>query len=221
MNLIKVSEKEISKKINTYKTEKGLEIVETIENGKLKSVNIKEDKNFGFPYILNLPENWIEEYDDFYKLYEYRKDIKSIEDLKEEEAYFLYSSGHMLFDANKKIVSIPYTFNYIGSLEEKCENDAVYKKLIEALKKHPYVLEIEEKEIEYYNSDFDGQKGISLAKVYIPQEKYEQLYNKYKETEYWSISMGNEMKMNLITDLYGEEIENLLKKYYNIIGEKI
>lgn len=217
MNFKKISEKNISTKIITYKTKNNLKIVETIENGEVASITIEElfkNKEFGSPIMLNLPKNWIKEYENFYTLYEYKKEISNLEEIEEEKIYFLYSSGHMLFDANKNIVSVPYIFNYIGSLRERYEDDKVYRKLMNLLEDHPYVLKFEEKEIESYNSNFDGQKGIHLAKVYIPQEKYDQLYDRHKGKEYWSVNMGEEMKMACVTDIYGKEIENLLKEYF-------
>ena len=214
MKLTRIHEKEIYTKINIYKTEKGLEVTETFENKKLKSVTLNPDQTFGFPMMLNLPDNWIDEYNDFGYFYKHKQEINKLEDIKEDKIFFLYSAGHMLFDVDRNIVSIPYTFIYIGSLKERHEDDKVYKKLMKLFKKHPYVLQLEEEEIAYYNSAFEGQKGIKLAKVYIPQKKYEKLYNKYKDEGYWSVNMGSEMKLGTVTDIYGKEIENLLKEYY-------
>jgi hypothetical protein len=151
------------------------------------------------------------------------KEIKTLKDLEKYYPYLNYNGGHILFDINEKPISLPLSFDYIGSLEEKSSGDENYAKLISLLKKHPYILKIEEQEIPYYNSNFQGQKGILRATAFIPQKEYEKLYRycidfcKGRDKEFWSCSMHDIMKLSYNGyeyDLYGKEITELLKKHY-------
>lgn len=218
MKILKTTKrKTITEKI-THQTDKGFNIVETLTNGKQSGFNItcKDSKDIGSPIMLDLPDSWIDDYTEYRDLFKHEFQPMCIEDIDEDKVFFAYSNGHMLFDKDKKIKSIPYIFNYIGSLKEKRPNDPLYAKLIELLKKHPYVVSLEEEEIPYYNCSFNGQKAIGRAKVLIPQDVYEKLYNQFKDIKtFWSVRMGDFMKLSYYQDnwLYGEEIEKLLNEY--------
>lgn len=75
----------------------------------------------------------------------------------------------------------------------------------------------EENRIEYYNSDFDGQIGIKNIVSLIDQEKIEMLYEKFKFEEYFSVKIQDQIKLasSKPENVYGEEIQELTKKYWN------
>jgi len=199
-----------------HETDLGFLMTETIINGKHKGVTLScKDKGLD-PFVLDLPEDWAENYEDFYGLLGcYQIKPKTVDEVDEDKIYFVYSSGHMLFDKNRRIISVPYLFNYIGSLREKEPNDPIYAKLIKLLKKHPYFLSLEEEEIPYYNCSFSGQKGIAEAKVLLPQDKYEEIYEKYKDDEFWSCRLTDHLSMSLnCVGIYGDEVDALLKEYW-------
>jgi hypothetical protein len=207
-----------------YYTDSAFSIKESIKevNGK-KTKHIKvihKNKNL-YPRILEgFNENFLKTiYEDFWDLEKLKKDIPSVEDLQDSEleVYFLFADGHMLFDSNMKIVSIPSIFDYAGSLSERHQGDRVYRELINRLTIHPYVLKLEECNIPSYNSDFYNQRGIFRAKVLLPQEKYEEIYNYVKDRKFWSVAIQEYIRMSYCyTDIniYGDEITALLKKYW-------
>ena len=160
------------------------------------------------------------------------KTLKTLKDFNKYIPYLSDGSGEILFDINEVPVSLPLSFSYIGSLQEKNYNDEIYSELFRLLKKHPYIMSIEEGEIPYYNRDFSTQKGITQAKVYIPQDEYVELYNyskeicKGKEKDFWSCKMHDIMRSSYNWygyPLYGKEISDLLTKYYTMptISEEI
>lgn len=163
--------------------------------------------------VLDTPD-W-SEYKSFYDILDQRIEIKSIEDIDLNKVCFACTSAHVLFNLNKKPVSIPYLFDYIGSLRERYKGDKIYEKIVNLLKKHSFVMDLKTDEIPYYNADFSGQRGISFAKILLSQEKYEELYNKYKGGYYWSVRMKENIKLALGTDIYGNEIKDLLEEYFN------
>ncbi len=89
----------------------------------------------------------------------------------------------------------------------------LHEKLINLLSGHDFVMELRTDEIPYYNAKFPGQKGISF-KVLLSQEKYQELYDKHKNEKYWSTGMKYEAQMSFVTDIYGNEIKDLLEEFY-------
>lgn len=214
--------------IKTYKTDTEIFFRETWINGEHKGITAditpkKGDKNEYQSVFMKknaFSKNAMKEYKGFFEwIEEYREtNISSIEDIKKYNVCISYSGGWIIFDEKRKPISIPYIFDYIGSLREKMPNDPIYKKLISLLKKHPSVLELEEKEIEYYNQDFSSQKGIGSCKVLLPQEMYEKVYVACKKDEYWSVKMHDMMKLcpwanKYGLEIYGPEIAALAKKW--------
>lgn len=211
INIIKKTIQENIIKTVTYKTDH-FDIVETIVNEELDNIIIIcDDKNLT-PMILDLPD-W-SEYKNFYDLLDQRIEVKSLDDIDPSKVYFAYTSGHALFDLNKKPVSIPYLFNYTSYLRERHQGDEVYKKLIDLLKEHSFVMDLKTDKIPYYNAVFSGQRGISFAKILLSQEKYEELYEKNKGGVYWSVRMKEDIMFKPDTDVYGNEIKDLLEEYY-------
>jgi hypothetical protein len=212
LKIIKTKIKETITKTVTYQT-KHFDIVETVINDKLDSIRLTCDDKDLTPMMLNAPD-W-NQYKNFYYFLDQRIKIKSLDDIDLNKVYFAYTAGHVLFDLNKKPVSIPYLLNYIGSLKERHPNDKVYERLISLLKEHSFVIELKTDKIPYYNATFSGQRGISFAKILLSQEKYEELYNKCKGGDYWSVRMKDNIKFALNTDIYGNEIKDLLEEYHN------
>ena len=217
LKIIKATVKETITKTVTYKTDH-FDIVETIVNEELDNIRLICDDKDLTPVMLDLPD-W-SEYKDFYDLLDCRIKIKSLDNIDLNKVYFSYSSGHVLFDLNKKPVSIPYLFDYIGSLRERSQGDEVYKKLISLLKKHSFIMDLKTDEIPYYNAEFPGQMGISFAKILLSQEKYQELYDKCKGGgNFWSVRMKEDVMFKSGTNVYGNEIKDLLEEYYSIQQE--
>ena len=218
MNIVQSRKRKTITEVITHKTDAGFNIKETIVNGKKKSIELTcRDKNI-FPIMLKLPKDFIEKYDSYYDIFKHEIKPKTVEDVLGENIYFAYNSGHMLFDKNKNIVSLPYNLNYCGSLTENYRDDPIYAKLISQLKEHPFVMNLEEEEIPYYNRDFDGQMGIKKCRVLLPQAKMEELYNKYKDDEFWTCSIKDNVAMSYNTEdirkLYGDSIDTLVVEYW-------
>lgn len=170
-------------KKTTYETDKRIQIVETTTNGRNKTFTIKEKDGLQ-PVPLDIGKDFFEkEYNVFFDVRKKQAKIKNIEEFENYPLYYLDFRAEEIFDENKKIITKPYIFSYNGSLKEKIPDDPIYKKLIQKLKEHPFVLELEEEMIPGYNSDFSGQMGIQRARVFIPQEKYEEMYKKAKEMD--------------------------------------
>lgn len=201
----------------TYKTSNEfLKVITIFKNGVLKETKLKSTNDKYAAVILcnDFDPTLIESYDSIYKCI---LPIKHIQDLNKGKLFFLYTAGHLLFDENMKIVSIPYVFNYIGSLKERFYQDPIFKKLIEKLKKHEYVQNLETSTIPSYNSDFSAQLGIEICKVYVPQKQYEKLFEHYKDNEYFSVRMKEIIACSWNSpefNLYGKDIHKLLKEYW-------
>jgi hypothetical protein len=208
----------------THKTDVGIVFQESWINGEFRGVSAhypKDKKGDYWPVFLDAEKAFtpeaMKEYEGFEEFIEkYSVEIKSIEDIKKYPVFLAFHSGWVLFDENMKPIALPFIFSYIGSLREKIPNDLHYKKLIALLKKHPFILELEEEEIPYYNSDFYGQKGISHAKTLLSQKMYEKMYEACKKQEYWSVAMGEIMELCSYSrvrelNVYGVQISKLLK----------
>lgn len=216
-----------------HKTDAGITIIETIVNGKHKGFTLdsklKIEKsehrlNYVIPFLFKkgaFTKKAMKRFIDYknYNILSFIDDHKvkltSLDDINKYDLYFYYSAGEILFEKDLVPISMPYVFNYIGGLREKQNKRKIYEKLIKKFSSHPYVLYFEEEIIPYYNREFEGQKGIKIAIVYIPQKIYLTLWKKYKDKEYWStrikeqISLGYNSNMNI----YGKEITDLIKKY--------
>ena len=197
-----------------YENENGISILETNINGEILYDFISDGDLY--PCLIdvdNLPDN--PSYHDYDNN---RVFLNSFDDLDKYPLYYLYLSGHEVFDENKKIISTLKSFSYIGSLSERVENDILYQELIEKLKVHPFVVSLVDSSIPYYNANFDEQKGITEAKIFLSQEKYEELYLKSLEEdgEYWSVKLHDAISLSHGTadyNVYGESISNLFKKF--------
>lgn len=199
-----------------YKTDACFNIIETITDNKSHNIKLVCDDEELEPMMFDFPEGWKNECKRFEDIYKYAINANSIENIDLNNVYFVYSSGNMLFDHNKEIVSTPYTFGYIGSLQQRFENDQVYKKLIDLLKEHQFVTNLEEKEIPHYNADFSGQMGIYIMSVVLSPEEQKKLYKKCTPSEFWSVRMRDYVRMSLgYTGVYGPKIDSLLKEYWN------
>ena len=219
----KISEKTktVITKTTKYETDSGLVIIETAVNKRKKTFTIEKQGDL-HPVPLDLPEDFFQkDYNDFWDVRKREAKIEKIEDFEKYPIYFLNFGAEELFDENMNIVAKPYRFSYIGSLKEKIPNDPIYAKIMEKLKEHPFVLELEEEMIPGYNQNFWGQKGIKNAKVFLSQEKYEEIYKTAKEQdkEFWSSRMRDAMRMNyegsVDFNVYGDEISALLKEYHS------
>jgi len=225
MELTKIKTIETNNTKVIYKSG-NLEIVESFCNKKFDSVTVtykgklRDVQVMFFEEKAFLRKNLIkfEDYYDFI-IFNFKK-VLTIKDLDKYIPYLNHYGGNILFDINEKPVSIPYSFDYIGSIKEKCPHDQDYKKIISLLKNHPYVLSLKEEEIPYYNKEFYEQIGIKHATVLIDQNEYEKLY-KYsckKEKKFWSVTMHDIMRCSYPYgdyNLYGKEITDLLVKYHN------
>jgi hypothetical protein len=208
-----------------HKTDIGVDVVETIINKKHVALELSGKDKELTPVFFDEKKAFLKTsmkkfLDPHYAFVDYindhKKEISSIDFINLYPIYHVFYSGWVLFDQNKRPISLPYATNYIGSLKEKRTNDPIYKELIAKLKKHPFVLSLEEEEIPYYNHEFSGQKGISWAVMQVSQEKYEELYKHYKEHQFWSVGMHDAIKMNYDTtvNVYGDEIWALLKEHW-------
>jgi hypothetical protein len=166
-----------------------------------------------FPIFLNkncFDKKSLMEYVDYDSFLEKHIIEINIDDINKYSLYFRYNAGHMLFDSKMIPQSLPISFNYIGSLREQHAGDQLYQKLVDLLRKHPFILNLKDYVIPYYNADFSGQRGVEHAIALISQEKYQKLYDKYKNEEYVSSLMKEEITLNCVTDLYGSDIEDIL-----------
>lgn len=224
MNEIKVMfDTAISKKTTlvevTYHTSnKYLKIKEHYKNNKLTEITMFNPIHKEYmPVILNKKFD-IMNLKDFMGINNYIIVPKTIEDLNAGTLYLIYNAGHLIFDSSMRILSIPYTFTYIGSLKERYRGDKVFQALIKELSQHEYVIDLKVYNIPSYNAEFDYQQGIEYCTVLIPQKKYTQLYNFYKDEEYFSSKMVNIIAFSYDShefNLYGKKIHNLLIKYWS------
>jgi len=208
----------ITKKI-TYRTDTGLTVLETIVNDNDSTFYVSSGKYLD-ALIFDLPKDYFKKgLPPFKEIQDKVVKIKSLEDLDKYLIYLIDYRSEIIFNTNKIPMTKTYSFNYIGSLTEKVPNDPYYKALIEKLKEHPFVLELSEDFVPYYNADFHNQKGIKQAKIRISQEKYEEIYNvlKEKDKKFWSVRMSEAIKMSYENNhnIYGDEISKLLKDFHN------
>lgn len=138
---------------------------------------------------------------------------------KDNDIVLCYYDGHILFDINMTPISLPISFDYIGSLRERFRGDPIYKEIIDKLKIHPYVKELTKKNIEDYNEEFYDQNGINNCTVLLPQDIYKKLYELYKEDKSFSCKMHDVITLNYNINSYIDKIDlyslnDLVKKYW-------
>lgn len=148
--------------------------------------------------------------DGFSALYKCNSYVYDENDVDLNAIYIVHEDTKMVFDNELKPISMPFTFDYIGSIVEEFAYDHVYRELYEAFSKHPYVIELTEYEIPYYNSDFNNQMGIELAVVLIPSN----IAKQYIE-QHGSRGFKDAVLLRMPSNLYGKEIAKLYKKYRN------
>lgn len=217
MNLTLINTENHKTIINTYNY-KSINIIETkIRTKNNTNINYKlENSKKEFTPVLfkkSFDKNNIQE-TDFIELISDNTVKPDIKTLDQYDLYFAYYPGYILFDENYVPISTPLTFNYVGSLETKSRDDKIYKELIEKLKNHKFIRYLEEDYIPGYNSDFIGQTGIKKCISYISNKEYQKLYNKYKDNQFFSCRINDEIKMKIPTSIYGKEIEKLLTEYH-------
>ena len=223
MNVTRRTKRKTLTETITHKTDLRFSIVETVVNGKLQDTKLTCRERELQPILLDLPEDWVNQFDAYSWLHDYEVKIKDIDSIDENKIYFINESHGIIFDKNKRIISLPYFFDYCDSLSENYPKDPIYAKLIALLRKHKYILKMEEETIPSYNADFSDQKGIKRAKAYLPQKKFESLYKKCKGTSYWSCEMHRYVSMGLHdrVGIYGKRIDKLLNEYWAERSKKV
>jgi hypothetical protein len=227
MKIVKTSKKRIitTTDIKTYRTNTSVYFTETWVDGEARGVSAhytsraKNAREF-WPIFLDpaaFSQEAFAEYKDYGTwIQKWERKLASIEEVEKYPCYLAYNSGHLLFDVNRKPVSIPYVFDYVGSIREKRPDDPFFRQLMDLVTHHAYFLEAKEGEIEYYNCNFSGQKALKWGKVLLPQDVYEKLYESCKNEQYFSVRMGEAMKMGWCyrrENLYGVQITELWKKW--------
>lgn len=165
------STRTITKKIKTYEVHPdipGVTLVETLENSKRKEVILKGKGPHGsypmfvkpgFHEFIKKMNPWVGIHGK-YGIETFRVYTDEILDgtfeATPENFVWCYHSGHLLFDLNGDPIPVPYCFDYIGTpfTNEDCD----LPKMLEHLKKHPWVVNREELKIvdvPYYNNE-DG-----------------------------------------------------------------
>jgi len=225
MELIKT--KNIETIIETYQVYNDIHLNKTIEkkNGKVKidyELYYKDNDinglNFRPLYVDRKEFDKFRKNNTYYEIMENKKLFKKITEntkVEKENIILLSWNSNTFWDADENPLSHLYVIDYIGSLQEHEHfKGNEFDSLIGKIKKHPYVKEITIKEIEYYNSDFNGQRGINLAHVFIPDEEYIKLWNKFKNDQYPSCRVKDIIQFNYVKgiDLYG--LNKDLKKFW-------
>lgn len=99
---------------------------------------------------------------------------------KEEDLFFFYQYGHVLFDKDMRPEPIFTSFDYIGT---PFSNDYSYlEPMMTHLKTHPWVVNkenLEIREIPYYNK-YDNHTHYIQVDILPDKETLEQIYDKYK-----------------------------------------
>lgn len=107
---------------------------------------------------------------------ELAKDFKN-KKFVEKDFIFVCLGHYELYEMSQMPIPIVIYLDYIqGRYLQKNLDDTVYPKIMEKLKNSPYILEMEEFEIPYYNSSFSGQMGLKLAKLYLPKNLFYKIW---------------------------------------------
>jgi len=213
MKVTDVTVETISRVNISHKYDADLTATEHFKDDVMESISITCSRK-GFKPIFIENRDKSKGYDDLYEDY---KTIEKLSDMAYKDLYYLNWSTGKLFDSNFQLVSLPFSFSYIGSLREKRPGDEIYAKLITALSAHPYVTFIESDVIPYYNSHFIGQMGISKMTVLLPDHVSYKLYTSLKGDENWSSTMNSVVMMGDYKrdelNMYGNEITELLRQH--------
>ena len=216
MKVVKTEEKIIT----TYK-HRGVLIKETEQNNEVIEVNVCRNKELNAqPFFINKDDfysavkaSW---YDDIVKIFQKSQKFNSVQDIIGKDVFYFCFDSHTIYDENKNPISIVQKIDYIESIVdlESEKGHEIFLKLSELIENHPYVLYAEFKEIHYYNSDFNGPKGID-ALVYIPQEDYNNFYKDFNNAR----DLNKASRLSIESkdyNIFGEEITSLLKKYWEL-----
>lgn len=152
---------------------------------------IKEDNTFTYKLTTNKTKKgyyayYIPDYKskivkeksfDPHKFAEQAEPITNLEYLTKDNIAIIYFGGHLLFDCKGDIVSVPYSFDYIGT---PFHSDCIdLEKALPGLKAHPWITYISDiKEVEYYNQNEEGDKRYVCITIYPDQETYSELWEK-------------------------------------------
>lgn len=163
-----------------------------------KKYKYKEENKLVYRYYPNLSsffgdfEKWDFQQEESYYDFAYKSPTINIEKFDEWEHVYSHSdySGFIFHILKEEPISIPIYCNYIGGYTNE---DYDLQKCYDHLKENPNVFQLEIQEIPYYNSKFDGHKGLEY--YYWPdQEEFDMLYHKYKKNQYWTVRMKDEIR---------------------------
>jgi hypothetical protein len=229
MKLLKTVNQKIV--INTYQVTKDVTYKEYLLNGKLVKEQSRLECNktkLPFEYINARPvclnKTKFNEYrttKTFQELFDTKSKFCVIENFdksKNQTIYFVDYGYWEVLNLKYELEPITVLFDYTGSLSERFHNDPIYRKILDKLLKHKYLVELKEFEIPFYNSNFSGQKGVEECRVFIPKKKYNIVYNSLKEHEnrhflFRELQRLGHFKNILGVDLYG--FHALLKEYWD------
>lgn len=196
MELLKSTTKVI--KTNTFLTKyEDILIVETIVDD-VSSISIKNELSREYGNIVLIDDNFLNFIKTNNPFAFIENELPSINKFSKEDIYdmiqsgsflFMYYSGHMLFDCNKKPLPYAKSYDYISTIlnNKYCDLD----KLLIHLKEHEWVInkdDIKIEDIPYYNAD-DEQNQFIRVSIYPSVESYQDLYEVYKDSEYPSTKM--------------------------------
>lgn len=229
-----VKEEIFEKKITTYRCNDFFYIKVTKENGKQTDIKLEyQDKDIfvldgyetiklGHCFPMYLPNK-----EQFYKdvqekhyttiLEEYRgekfdfqKYLNKLLKLETKPEDFIYcnAGSHLFFDYNFTPISYVYFHDYSGQLSQRYRKSPLWKELVSKLKTHPYIKEVKTFVVPYYNSDFEGQRGVETIQSYIPQEEYIKI---------WEYIKSNPSKKTSYSNYVSAEVSNIItmKQYSN------
>jgi len=202
MNLISTETEVTTTITNKYETKYPyLTVIETIINDNKPHYSVKGEgphrsrlcfisDNF-YEYISKKNPWTYEDWDDLFI-----NKFDSIEELfdliNNDKFVFLYSSGHIIFDHNKRILPYAKTFDYIGTVFNNEVSNL--NELLEYLRNHDWVVNKDEIKIEnipYYNCSEDYNEYIKVT-ILPSREVYENIYNENKDRSgHWSTKMDD------------------------------
>lgn len=186
--------------VEHYKITETVKMIAITTNGELVAVNffnkgrkkefscipdhkkfreqVKQCNPFYYGYeehiLLNTAELIIDDPKELFKLAEDDK-------LTDDNFFYLDGACHRIEDVNGDYIDIMVRIEYIGGFSQKSRDcdykpDWNWEKLKKCLSKCKDVISFEEDEIPYYNSEFDGQKGLScdviMRKGWVPKTRY-------------------------------------------------
>jgi len=180
-------------------------VVKTTGKKVTKSLVHKKNKEM-HPTILKRGfKKYIEKNNPFYsacwKEFQVDLDKYDLDKIKKEDIYFLYFSGHILFDADETPISIPIASSSSDFTDEDYDLVCLYNHF----KKSKYVISLTKIQRESYD---DGNYLNATFK--IDQKIYEKFYKeaKIEDKEFWSVRL----KEKIIPKAYMLRKKN--EKYY-------